>query len=116
MALLLFLRDTSIKNDIVLHNVSDNKTTVKVFKVVNLPIPYPEIDGKGGAVAIYRLQTENIAFTITRFIPLTPNGCEANVLGTCQSRSPIYVRNRRKLCIFGLFKGDTEAVKRNCQR
>lgn len=75
----------------------DRKSTFEVFTVINLSIPYPEIDVMEGVVARY------IAFNVARtgFIPELTR--EANVIGACSSRRPIYVKSSHKLCILGLF-------------
>lgn len=81
----------------------DRKSTFEVFTVINLLIPYPEKVVREGIVARY------IVFNVARtgFIPeLTLEAareCEANVLGACSSRRPIYVKSSHKLCILGLF-------------
>lgn len=68
----------------------DRKSTFEVFKIINLPIPYPEVGGKGVVVAWYKLETENIVFNVkrTKFMMLTLEEvmtCRMNVLGTCPS-------------------------------
>lgn len=74
----------------------------------------------GGVEARDKIEAENINFNVskTRFILLKIEEtmeCEANVLGACLSRRPIYVSSSHKLCILGLFKGDVEEMKGNCQ-
>lgn len=38
-----------------------------------------------------------------------------DVLGTCPSKSPIYVNSSHQLSVLGLFKGDVDEVKVNYQ-
>lgn len=72
----------------MLHCGDDNKSIFEIFSVINLPIPYLEVDGKEGVMARYKLEAKNTAFNgaRTRFILLTPEEarvCEANGLGAC---------------------------------
>lgn len=98
----------------------NRKSTFEVFKIINLPIPYPEVGGKGVVVAWYKLETENIVFNVerTKFMLLTPEEvmtCRMNVLGTCPSMSATYANVAYQLCVLGLFKGKVDIIKENCQ-
>ena len=115
---------TLIKDDRLLIMVSlpllDTGSIYEVFKVINLPIPYPREKQGLGTVAKYKIETENIALDQTRekFMLLTPSEaekCKHNLLGTCVSNSPIYTFSNHHLCVMELFRDNRKGIGRHCQ-
>ena len=98
----------------------DRDSIFEIYRVMNLPLPYPREDQKLGAVARYKIETEFLALNLarTKFMLLSEVEaikCKNDALGTCSSVSPIYVMGNHELCVLELYKGDRGGIDKNCQ-
>lgn len=44
----------------------DRDSTFEIYQVMNLPLPYPKLRPKIGAVARYKVETEFVALSLAR--------------------------------------------------
>ena len=97
----------------------DRYDTFKIYQVINLPIPYPQVEQEFRALAKYKIETEFIALNLarTKFMLMYVEAlkCRNDALGTYTSVSPIYMTGSHKVCMLELFNRDKGGIKRNCQ-
>ena len=92
----------------------------EVYAVINLPIPFLQIEQKHGIVAEYMVEAEFLALNCQRGVSLCccPGkkqiGCKVDPLGTCGAANPVYLTGSNKLCVIELFRGDKGKIEENC--
>ena len=95
----------------------DTGSVFEEFKLINLPIPYPDTKQGVGIIAQNKIESENIAFNLARteFMLLNQQNaekCGIGVLGTWISSSPIYVASNQDLGILELFRDNKKGAKK----
>ena len=98
----------------------DSNDIYEVFRLINLPIPHPLVKQGWGAVAKYKLESENIALDLTweKFMLLTPTEaekCKYNLHRTCISNSPINTFSNHRLCVMELYWDNRRGIVEHCQ-
>ena len=111
--------ETIVRNDKIYAMVDvpllNSNSDFEVFKVIHLPIPFPNNATQEKTVERHKIETEGIAFNLvrTKFVMLSPSealACSTNALKVCAVKSPIYAANGHRLCIVQLFKRDEKGI------